>query len=108
MKIFKTIVTLSGTGKGIIYKADTIEYEGKMWLVPTWLETPSVGWKTPERIVCLDELPYQKASFGDADFILTNPIPKDVLFGQITDQSIFKSVVIIRPDIRIAIPKGVH
>lgn len=92
-------------GEAIIYMADTIEYEGKMWLVPEWLEAPSEGWKTPERIVCLDGFPHQKVESGvPADFVLNKPIPKDVLYGQIPKQSKYASLVIMRPDIKVSIP----
>ena len=36
-KIFKTLVSIEGGG-GSVFQMDTIEYEGKKWLVPKWLE----------------------------------------------------------------------
>jgi hypothetical protein len=108
MKVLKTMLFLSGTGKAVMFKADTIEYENKFWIVPTWLEAPSEGWKTPERIVCLNSLPHQKSSFGDADFLVNNPIPKDILYGQIPTQLKDKYVVIMHPDIKVLIQKGIH
>ena len=96
-------------GGGEIYKADTIEHEGKMWLVPQWLEAPSEGWKIPERIVLLDSLPHQKtlgSSFGD--FVLNSPIPKAVFDGPIQQLQGSGFVVVERPDIRIPIPRGIH
>lgn len=102
MKIFKTMLSLEG--EAIIYQIDTIEYEGKMWLVPRWLEASSEGWKRPERIICLDELRHQRGSSGiPADFILNDPIPRSVLLDQIQEQSKYSSLVIMRPDIRIPI-----
>ncbi len=107
-KIFTTMVSLDDSGE--ISKCDTIEYEGKMWLVPHWLESPAQGWKTPTRIVCLDGLPHQKtpgSPFGD--FVLTYPIPKALLLsGQVPKQSKFVIVVVESPDIRIPIQSGTH
>jgi hypothetical protein len=51
MKIYKTaayVITESEPGYVLI---DTIEYEGKFWLVPMWVEKPLEGWKAPERLV---------------------------------------------------------
>jgi hypothetical protein len=102
MKVFKTMVCLEGEAS--IYQMDTIEHEGKMWLGPSWLEASSEGWKMPERIICQNDLPHQKApSTIQADFILNNPIPKFVLFDEIWEQSKYASLVIMRPDIRIPI-----
>ncbi len=36
-----------------------IEHEGKKWLVPQWIDIPSEKVSTPERIICLEGLPYQ-------------------------------------------------
>ena len=58
MEIFK--VTVSFDNNGNIYKADGIEYEGAIWIVPKWLNYPSQGNKKPERIIRLqkDETQY--------------------------------------------------
>jgi hypothetical protein len=49
MKIYKTMMSISDdpAGGGNIYKMDTIEHEGQMWLVPEWLEKEGEGWKKP-------------------------------------------------------------
>lgn len=102
MTVFKTMISLEGEAK--FYQMDTIEHEGKMWLVPCWLEASSEGWKTPERIICLDDLPHQKGSSDIlADFILNDPLPIFVLSGQIPKDSNYSSIVIMRPGIRIPI-----
>ncbi len=87
---------------GVIYKMDTIEYINKFWLVPAWLESPYLAYKMPDRIICLENLPHQKSNLPETDFVLNNPIPKDVLDGKIIPELKDKYVVIIRPDIKIS------
>jgi len=38
---------------GELLEADTIEYEGKLWIVPEWLAGPTKGTEMPARIICL-------------------------------------------------------
>ncbi len=106
-KIYQTLIYLEG-GTGT-FLVDTIEYDGKMWLVPRWLEAPSEGWKTPARIVLLDSLDHQEIPAGDpADYLLKSPMPKDVFEGRIPKESEGEFVVIERPDVKIPIPRGIH
>ena len=85
---------------GIIYKVDTIEYEGKMWLVPEWLDNPRGGWRKPTRIICLDVLPHQKTPGGPEDFVLNGGIPKSVFDGLIPTPREEWYIVIESPDIQ--------
>ncbi len=106
-KIYQTLMYYEGEND-ILY-IDTIEYDGKMWLVPRWLEAPSEGWKTPVRIILLDLLYHQVIPSGvPADFLLKLPMPKDVFEGRIPKGSEDEFVVIERPDVKIPIPRGIH
>jgi hypothetical protein len=85
MKIFKAKVA-AGDG---IYNVDAIEYQGKLWLVPHWLDNLATGETTPTRIVRFDNLEYKDvrgSSLGD--FVLTRPIPKALLDVETPKQSI--------------------
>ena len=91
----------SDVPEGIIYKVDTIEYQGKMWLVPEWLDNPRGGWRMPTRIICLDMLPHQKTPGNPAaDFVLNSGIPKSVFDGLAQTQPEERYVVIERQDIQ--------
>mgnify|MGYP001579347307 FL=1 len=94
------MIFFSDVDDGMIYKMDTIEYQGKMWLVPEWLDNALEGWRKPARIICLDALPHQKSSGGPADFVLNAGIPKSVCDGQIQTQPEDLYIVIERPDIK--------
>lgn len=85
---------------GKLYKVDTIEHQGKMWIVSEWLDNPLAGLRKPTRIILLDLLPHQKSSGGPADFVLNDGMPKYIFDGQpprTPEDARF--VVIERPDI---------
>lgn len=106
MKIYKSAVFFADDQSGSIYHMDTIEYQGKFWLVPMWLESPSEGISMPARIVSLETLQHQKLLRSPTgDFCVNQPISKDVLDGLKTEAGY---VVIEKPNIRILIPKGIH
>ncbi len=105
MKILKTWMVLDNEH----HIVDTIEHEGKFWLVPGWLDRRDEGWSTPERIILLDVLPHKQIASGNpADFVVEYSIPKTVFDGQIPPQSEYRFVVIERPDIRVHFPAGVQ
>ena len=109
MKIFTTTVFFSDDTQGNIYTCDTIEYEGRMWLVPHWLESPSERMRMPVRIVLLDVLPHQKtpgSPFGD--FVLNQGISKAVFEGRVLPTPESGLVVVESPKIKIPIPPVVQ
>lgn len=120
MKIYKTAALVikyvesdeKSTVEGYVY-FDTIEYEGKFWLVPKWIYNTNEGWKQPERIICLAQLPYTKVPSEnpistEADFVLGYPIPISALDDHNLIPLPDDTVVINFPDIKETIPKGVH
>lgn len=60
-----------------IYAADVIEHEGKLWIVPHWLDSPTEGWSTPTRIIRMDKLPHQATPNRPEAFVVNVPIPKE-------------------------------
>ncbi len=96
MKIFKTIVSFDDEGS--LYITDTIAWKGKLWLVPKWLDPLGTEKSKPDRIICMDALPHQKTPPGfQADFVLNNPIPKCVFFGEIPKEKSSEYEVILKP-----------
>jgi hypothetical protein len=83
MKILKVMVI--GVEGGTISKCDGIEYEGKLWLVPNWLDIPAQGVTKPARLIRFDTLPHEALPAGSAfgDYILNMPMPTE-LFGHQT------------------------
>jgi hypothetical protein len=97
MKIMKTWAPVSGDGVTDFHLVDTIEHEGKLWLVPTWIE----GMTMPERIVCLSNLRHQKSGVKGRDFVLARSIPRAVLFGHVLPEHKAEYLIIERPPIRM-------
>lgn len=101
-------VTMVSEGSSI-FKVDTIEYEGKLWLVLRWLFPPSKEWREPERLICISNLSFQDLRGSPnrpADFSLPAPLPK-VLFDAVPKLPIEPYIVIEHPHIRFRMP-SVH
>jgi len=105
MKILKTLISVEGEGVG---SCDTVEHEGKLWLVPEWINgTPTKGFSKPARIICLTSLSHTVCRSG-ADYTLQNPIPRAVLQGHVPSQLKDVYVVIETPDIVVETPPTFH
>ena len=76
MKIYKTFLVIGG--EGAVVKMDTIENEGRYWLVPTWIDAKGGTVSTPERVIPLDQFEHQTSGGDIADFVVNSPIPKKV------------------------------
>lgn len=83
LKILRTMLGSDDDGQILI--CDTIEHEGGLWLVPEWRINKTQRWRTPIRIILIDQLRHQRMrgslSHRKADFLLTDTMPKSVLDG---------------------------
>jgi hypothetical protein len=105
MKIYKTLISFTDEYLGKIMQCDTIEFNGKFWLVPKWLDNLEEGTRTPLRIICLDYLPHQKTEdFGDVDFVINSPMPICVFDGEIPAETEYRFDIVESPDLWIDIP----
>src|SRR5262245_31938639 len=93
VKVMKTLVP----GLGGIDRMDTIEHEGKLWLVPYWRDIPGGKWTMPGRLIRMDSLPHDK--FRE-DFVLTGPVPKELFDPQNQEPEAPGYEVVDRPQIR--------
>lgn len=96
MKVFKTMV---GAGSKVM-SADTIEYDGKLWIVPRWLSDPT-GRRKPALLIRIDHLPMQRPAwkpFGN-DFVLPDPMPAEVLEGHVTAENQERYFVMEGPEV---------
>jgi len=100
MKIFKSLIFFSGENDGHVYKCDTIEYRGNLWLVPSWIENNETGESKPERIINIKNVRYQTMDTdGDYHLVLNEPIPKDIFDGKDKAKTNIKFEVVDHPDI---------
>jgi hypothetical protein len=100
MGLLKTMTFFSDVGSGMLFRVDTIEHDGKMWLVPEWLDNPREGWRKPARIVCVDGMSHQRTMAGPTDFVLNTGIAKAVFQGHNQSEEEMRFLVIEGPDIR--------
>ena len=75
-------VVLSLEGSSGISRCDAFEGEGRIWLVPEWLEFQDGSARYPERLVPLDQFDHQKHPGDDAEYLITQPIPRAVFYSK--------------------------
>ena len=101
IKIIKTAISIEGEGIAIF---DTIEYEGKLCIVPEWIDNmPTKGFSRPTRLVCLN-LPPQPGSLYGSDYYEPNPIPRCVFEGYAPLELKHQYTVIENPEIFVETP----
>lgn len=105
-KVHAMVIIQDANGNGI-HRMDVIEFEGKTWLVPEWLDMPSAQVTMPARIVLVDTLPHERAP-GSDQIVLTAPVPINVLEGRASPEQEARYVVVERPNIRLPIPGATH
>ena len=84
-KVYK-VRAVSGSS---LYTIDAIEWKGKLWLVPFWLDNPGKKETTPGRVIRFDNLRHSDVrgtSIGD--FLLNDPLPKELLTRETPKQPI--------------------
>ena len=106
MKVFKAQIIIAADAHEI-HTIDVIEHAGQFWLVPEWLNSLDRKWKKPARIVSLATMSYQRMR-GSIEFVVNDPIPRSVLFGQPSPEEAGKFVIHQLPDILIPIRRDVH
>jgi hypothetical protein len=107
MPIFKAILTVEGSNE--TSSVSVIEYDGKFWLVPQWLENRTAGWRKPERLIFLSDLAHQilPESSSRGHFLVSAPVPTSVLYGPAQQAVDTGYRVIHRPEIQFPIPLGI-
>ena len=105
MSVFKIMTLFSDSGE--MSKCDGIEYQGKIWLVPHWLNYPATQERKPVRIVHLGAQGLKPSTFAGCQYITEAMLlSKAVLEGRA--QPIPPIEVVESPDIAFPIPKQLH
>ena len=82
MDVCKTLAFFSDHELGARHLIDTIFYEGRWWLVGTWLQSTTTGDRVPETLVLLDALDHREIEEKPYRFVLNNEIPRAALRGE--------------------------
>jgi hypothetical protein len=88
-----------------IDKFEAIAFDGKLWLVPHWLEAPAQKVMRPFRIIRFDNLPHRStpgAPWGD--YALTGPLPPILLERKALAKQIAGIEYRDMPEIQFEIP----
>lgn len=66
---------------GEIEHVDTVIHDGKLWIVPFWLDTSRAG-----RLIRIDSLPHQNSSFPGQNFVLNVTMPRTLFSRHLPSQ----------------------
>jgi hypothetical protein len=96
-----TFKVLLGFEDGVTTDCAAIEYQGAIWLVPKWMPFPGEGYAKPERTIRLDQFRYQAIPQpAEADFGISEPLPRSLFDGPLSEKLKSAYVVLDRPDVR--------
>lgn len=100
-KVYSIIVKFADDGT--LAQCAAIRHDGKLWLVPEWIDDPDAPVMRPERIVCIEGLPLKPGGrLGSRafDWILQPEIPKALLTGSLPEAAEASPLpVVARPDL---------
>lgn len=97
-KFYKAMV---GFDDGGMTHCDAVEYDDTLWLVPKWLDVPAEGYRTPERMLRLDQFQHQMfPAPSPINVAVSEPIPHELYSGELTQPLKDKYIVYERPDFR--------
>ena len=88
---------------------DAIEHEGRLWLVPGWIELPDKAARMPARIMPIDLFRYQTVPPSDGqpmDLVVNDGIPIEFLAAEIPLPLRSKFQIVERPNIEIPVGGG--
>ena len=102
MKILKTLMGFSDFDINNLYRVDTVEWNGRLWLVPNWIEAHATRERQPIRIIAMDRLPHWRMDGEEGvDFQLGVLIPRCVFDGQLPPGSDQYFEIVESPPFRI-------
>ena len=101
-------VTVGSDTDGTLFTADALRRDGGIWLVPSWNVLQDGKWKTPVRIVRVDQLEHQQPGPFGHDLSLAHPLPTAVLHGLAQSFAGIAYEVEEAPDIRIPFERDAH
>jgi hypothetical protein len=105
----KTAMAHFSDGAGELFSVECIEHAGHTWLVTRWNEAPAEGWKTPARLVMLDNLPHQKTGRAFGDYNVQVGLPRSLFYDPAPWSGELPFVVVDQPpEMRVPIPRGIH
>ena len=109
-RIFQTMISFDEGGPTLT-QVDTIEHQGRLWLVGEWLENRTKGYRIPTRLVCPGMHRFQpnpQPGFGRIDYSISAPVSKAVYEGRAQPSGTDGYEILERPDVRFPLPPIGH
>jgi hypothetical protein len=100
MRVMKTAIPRDD-GSQLV--CDTIQHDGKLWLVPAWLEEEATKpYNRPARLIGMSGLKYRSMPMrSEVDFVMEHPVPEAILEGRVQGAQSAPFLILERPDVRI-------
>src|SRR5215510_9706200 len=102
-RVYKTVLAAENGAMG---ECSVVEYENALWIVPEWIAGPDARSAKPERMIRLDQFPFQRfdppvdvGKFRRVSFALNAPVPKVLLLDELSSHTKARYVVLDRPDV---------
>src|SRR5215472_12766093 len=73
--------TVNVNDEDSLLQLDVIEWRGRLWIVPEWVDNSKPGHERPARLICLESLHYREHNDRPFRYSLVAPIPGSVLDG---------------------------
>jgi hypothetical protein len=105
---YKATVIINNYGVHEVHMVDVIEYEGRFWLVPEWLDNRAQKTTTPVRIISFDRVAHHRMKGMNPEFVVEFPIPKSVFEGRPSPEEAKQYEVFERPSIVIPLSTSMH
>lgn len=108
MKVRKAIVIIRNGASNEIHSIDVVEYQGKFWLVPAWLDYPAQKATRPLRIVWLGTMRHHHMPGSDPEFLVEDPVPSYVFDGRLPPEEASRYVVVESPELVLPRDESKH
>jgi hypothetical protein len=94
-------------GKSAPINVPAIEYEGRVWLAPHWIETPEPGVRAPKHIIPIDLFQGQKVDPPQPglQYVVNAGLPRQLLDEEIPTELKNKFQIVDRPNVKV--PTGI-
>jgi hypothetical protein len=107
MTVFRTLIDIIdglSVQSGLM---DTVSWQGKLWLVPTWKHAKTEGTRQPARIVRPQLFRFEKPTNPQSgeDYYLACVIPRAILDGQAASNGPVVFDIVEAPPVESPIPK---
>jgi hypothetical protein len=105
-EVFRALVFYAD-GKSAPVTVPAIEYEGRVWLAPHWIETQEQGVRIPKHIIPIDLFRGQKVDPPQPgmDFVVNAGLLRQLLDEEIPTELKNKLEIVDRPNVKV--PTGI-